>query len=197
MEGNIKLIKKIALVGTHSCGKTTVINDVSDRLMLDGYVFGKGIEVTRACPYKLNKDATFLTQWYVLSKQIEMEANLARAYSQMLLDRSVFDVLAYTFRQSKYGMIATEEYLVIKDAVRGWSDWFPYDILIHLEPLEEVEDDGVRDTDKKYQIEIYNIVNMMLANDVPPKTKVIDIKTLDRKKRADKVYKIIKEVFRK
>lgn len=190
-------MRKIALVGTHSCGKSTVLDDVSKLLKKNGYELGKGHEVTRRCPYDLNKKATFLTQWYCLSRQIEMEADLARQYSNIILDRSVFDVLAYTFRQSKYGMINAEEYLVIKGAVVAWSDWFPYDMLIHLEPLKEVEDDGVRDTDKEYQLEIYDIINMMLVNDVPPKTKVVDIKTLDRKRRCDKVYKIVKEVFRK
>ena len=190
-------MKKVALTGTQGCGKTTILEDVYKLLIQAGYKIAKGWEVARKCPYDLNKQSDFITQWYLLSKQIEQESQLARECDNLLLDRSVFDVLAYTFRQTQHHVISMEEYLVTRGAVLTWANWFPYDTLIHIGPLHFIEDDGVRDTDKEYQKEILYVINMMLANDVPPKTNTILLEEKDREKRADKVFNIVSKVFDK
>lgn len=191
------MINKIALVGTHCAGKSTVIKELKEILYKEEYDVGIGHEVTRACPYNLNKKATFLTQWYCMSRQIEMESELGKQYDQLFLDRSVYDVLAYSYRQIQHHMMSVEEYLVLQQAMDAWVDYFPYRALIQLEPLDIVEDDGVRDVDKEYQIEIYDVINRIFTRNIPKITKVYHIKSMDKDERNEQVYNIVSGIFRK
>lgn len=86
---------KIAFVGSHGVGKTTLCFDLAARLKrLD---LGVDIvrEVARACPLPINRDTTVEAQAWILHSQIAQELEAAARNEVVVCDRSVLDNYAY------------------------------------------------------------------------------------------------------
>src|SRR5215213_4907834 len=86
---------KIAFVGTHGVGKTTLCFDLASQLKrLDlGVELVK--EVARRCPLPINEDTTVDAQGWILHTQIAEEMEAAATYEVVVCDRSVLDNYAY------------------------------------------------------------------------------------------------------
>jgi Molybdopterin guanine dinucleotide synthesis protein B. len=86
---------KVAFVGTHGVGKTTLCYDLASQLKrLDlGVEIVK--EVARRCPLPINEETTPDAQAWILHTQIAEEIAAAAAYEVVICDRSVLDNYAY------------------------------------------------------------------------------------------------------
>lgn len=150
---------KIAFIGTHGVGKTTLCFDLASRLKrLD---LGVDIvkEVARTCPLPINQDTTVEAQAWILHTQIAQELAAAAQYPAVICDRSVLDNYAYLVhragRKSEYDAL-----------VRKWVAG--YDCLVKVPVLQPPSFDGKRDVSRTFQLEIDAVIETLLsAFDVP------------------------------
>ncbi|WP_396206244.1 AAA family ATPase [Gemmatimonas sp.] len=91
---------KVAFVGTHGVGKTTLCFDLAAQLKrLD---LGVDIvkEVARRCPLPINEETTLDSQSWILHTQIAEEIEASSQYEVVVCDRSVLDNYAYLVARS-------------------------------------------------------------------------------------------------
>ncbi|MFW6282422.1 MAG: hypothetical protein ACOC1P_00005, partial [Minisyncoccales bacterium] len=67
---------KIAFLGTHGTGKTTLAHDLVTKLKKQGIDAGFLSEIARKCPFPLNEERTKKSQIWIILNQIiaEIEA---------------------------------------------------------------------------------------------------------------------------
>lgn len=155
---------KISLSGTHGTGKTSATYQLARDIKygypqkrLDNLInfksnnnVGMICEVARECPYQINEATSIKAQSWIFSAQLKKELDLEPKYETLIIDRPVFDCVAYTMRLDyKTGLSMLEL------AKRMAS----YDLILFL-PLngDYIEDDGFRSVDKGFQVEINNIL---------------------------------------
>lgn len=144
---------KLAFIGSHGVGKTTLCFDLASRLKrLD---MGVDIvkEVARACPLPINRDTTLEAQSWILHTQIAQEIAASAQYQVVLCDRSVLDNYAYLLHRAG----RRPEYDVL---VREWIG--TYDGLFKVPVLSEPSFDGTRDLSGAFQSEIDRVIDDLL-----------------------------------
>ena len=150
---------RIAFVGTHGVGKTTLCFDLAAQLKrLD---LGVDIvkEVARRCPLPINERTTYDAQAWILHTQIAEEIAASAAYEVVVCDRSVLDNYAYLV--ARVGRQPAFDPLVAA-WVRG------YDALFKVPVLGAPRFDGTRAVSPDFQMEIDAIIDQLVAVfDVP------------------------------
>lgn len=145
---------KVAFVGTHGVGKTTLCFDLAAQLKrLD---LGVDIvkEVARRCPLPINEDTTLDAQSWILHTQIAEEIAAAAAYEVVICDRSVLDNYAYLV--ARVGGRPELDPLV-REWVRG------YHALFKVPVLQAPTFDGKRAVSRSFQQEIDGIIDELIA----------------------------------
>lgn len=150
---------KMAFVGTHGVGKTTLCFDLAAQLKrLD---LGVDIvkEVARRCPLPINEATTFDAQAWILHTQIAEEIAACSAYEAVVCDRSVLDNYAYLVARS--GRHHELEPLV-RAWVRGYHALFK--VPITGAPLF----DGTRAVSLTFQQDIDRIIDELVRDFAVP-----------------------------
>jgi nicotinamide riboside kinase len=146
---------KIAFIGTHGVGKTTLCYDLAAHLKrLDLSVdFVK--EVARECPLPINRDTTLEAQAWILHTQIASEIAAADRYRVVICDRSVLDNYAYLVHQ--IGRVPFLEPMI--------AQWLPtYSLLVKVPIWEPPRFDGTRDLSEAFQAEIDSTIDDLVAS---------------------------------
>lgn len=135
-------INKIAVIGSHGTGKTSLVNMISHKL---GYniipdivreFFNEG--------YEINEQTTAETQLQILERQTKLEKEVPQPW---VSDKSIYDNLVY----AKVGKQSNELINIILDKIALREK---YDLIFYL-PIEfPLEKDGIRSNDESYQKEI-------------------------------------------
>ena len=86
---------KIAFVGTHGVGKTTLCYELAAWLKKRELRVDMVREVARRCPLPINRDTTLDAQSWILHTQIAWEIAAAERSPAVVCDRSVLDNYAY------------------------------------------------------------------------------------------------------
>ena len=86
---------KIAFIGAHGVGKTTLCYDLAARLKRQDRVVDLVMEVARRSPLPINRDTTVEAQRWILHTQIAEEISAGAAGGIVICDRSVLDNYAY------------------------------------------------------------------------------------------------------
>ena len=136
---------KIAFIGSHGVGKTTLCFDLASRLKrLD---LGVDIvkEVARGCPLPINEATTVEAQAWILHTQIAQEIAAANQYEAVICDRSVLDNYAYLVQRSG----RKKEYDAL---VRSWVG--TYTGLFKVPVLAAPTYDGTRAVSVQFQLDI-------------------------------------------
>lgn len=144
---------KIAFIGTHGVGKTTLCFDLASRLKrLD---LGVDIvkEVARRCPLPINQDTTLDAQAWILHTQIADEITARAQYDAVICDRSVLDNYAYLV--NRVGQKPEYDALV-----RSWIG--SYDGLFKVPVLQAPSFDGTRDVSQSFQLEIDAVLDTLI-----------------------------------
>jgi GTPase SAR1 family protein len=141
---------KIAFIGTHGVGKTTLCYDVASRLKRQDRVVDLVMEVARSSPLPINRDTTLEAQAWILHTQIAEEIAAASRGGITICDRSVLDNYAYLVhhagRQPAY------------DALVG--EWVrTYDQLFKVPILNAPTFDGRRDVSPSFQQAIDGLID--------------------------------------
>lgn len=136
---------KIAFIGTHGVGKTTLCYGLAARLKARDVALEVVHEVARRCPLPINEATSVAAQSWILHTQMAEELVAADRYRVVICDRSVLDNYVYL-------LLATGSQPALEPLVAAWVR--SYNLLLHVPIVEEPSADGVRATDPAFQAAI-------------------------------------------
>lgn len=133
---------KIALIGSHGVGKTTLCFGLAARLKARDVALDVVHEIARRCPLPINEETGVASESWILHSQIAEELVAAARYPVVLCDRSALDNYTYL-------LLAAGRQDGLEALVDFWMK--TYDLLIHVPIVEEPRADGIRATDPGFQ----------------------------------------------
>ncbi len=139
---------KIAFIGTHGVGKTTLCYDLAAALKRRDLTVELVREVARECPLPINRDTTVKAQAWILHTQIAWELQAEAKAEVVVCDRAVLDNYCYLRRAAP----GEPHVKVLEELVRAWLP--TYDVLFRVPIVGDPSFDGVRDTDLAFQHDI-------------------------------------------
>jgi hypothetical protein len=149
---------KLALIGTHGVGKTTLAYEICSLLKKAHHNVELVTEVARQSPFPVNAATTIEGQLWILHAQIAAELDAARRAPHVITDRAVLD--NYCYLVNKFGR---------QPQLESWLAWWmdTYSILIGVPPVEaDIPADGFRSEDRAFQKRIHHLLIELLA--APP-----------------------------
>lgn len=159
---------KIAFVGSHGVGKTTLCFDLAAQLKRRGVNVDMVKEVARASPLPVNRKTSREAQLWILTTQVAEEIRASAHSDVVVCDRAALDNYAYFF-------LACGRDLAVERFMEMWMK--TYDLLIRVPVLAEVQEDGFRDTDTVFVREVDRKVLSLLAGSKAP---FLDLESMPR-----------------
>ena len=145
---------KIAFIGTHGVGKTTLCFELAAALKRLDLSVDLVKEVARACPLPINRDTTDAAQNWILHSQVAREIELADAYDMIVCDRAVVDNYAYMVQ-------AAGRRPELEPFIRHWLG--TYGLLVKVPVVAPPTFDGTRDVSVDFQMAIDRTLDQLLA----------------------------------
>lgn len=136
------MISKIAFIGSHGVGKTTLCYGLAARLKARDVSLEIVGEVARRCPMPINLDTNLSAQSWILHSQIAEEIFATSRHDLVICDRSVLDNYVYL-------LIAAGRQQHLEQLVEHWI--VTYDLIILVPIVTEPRPDGMRSTDPAFQ----------------------------------------------
>lgn len=133
---------KIAFIGSHGVGKTTLAFGLASRLKARDVSLEVVHEVARRCPLPINEETSVAAQSWILHSQVAEELVAAARYPVVLCDRSVLDNYVYL-------LLAAGEREALRTLVDDWMT--TYQLLVHVPIVGRLQPDGVRAADPAFQ----------------------------------------------
>src|SRR5262245_38996773 len=133
---------KIAFIGTHGVGKTTLCYGLAARLKRRDVAVEVVHEVARRCPLPINEETSVAAQSWILHTQIAEELVAQARYPVVICDRSVLDNYVYL-------LLAAGREQGSETLVEHWMQG--YNLLVHVPIVESLSPDGVRSADPGFQ----------------------------------------------
>ena len=164
---------KVALVGTHGIGKTTIAYELGGAIKRRGKTVELLTEIARECPFALNDRASREAHQWIIARQVQLEIEKSLRADVLVCDRSVLDNFAYYARL--YGMIGQQSEALISYC-RMWMN--TYDLLVRLPIIEPLTDDGFRSTNVKFQHEIDQLCDKLFESHYTEETRPLYIRRL-------------------
>jgi nicotinamide riboside kinase len=150
---------KIAFVGTHGVGKTTLCFDLAAHMKRLDLAVDLVKEVARRCPLPINEETTLDAQAWILHTQVAEEIAAMAMYEVVVCDRSVLDNYAYLV--ARVGRKPELDQLV--------GEWIKgYDALFKVPVMQAPTFDGKRAVSRAFQLEIDSTIDELVrAFNVP------------------------------
>jgi thymidylate kinase len=158
---------KIAFIGTHGVGKTTLCFELAALLKKRDRVVEMVREVARFCPLPINRDTTVAAQSWILHTEIAEELVAENEAEIVICDRSVLDNYCYLLQTGKHPML--------EPLVRWWTA--TYALLIKVPIVGSLQFDGLRDVDAAFQRAVDEKIDAVVAE------WKIDVVRLDKDRR--------------
>lgn len=144
---------KIALIGSHGVGKTTLCFGLAARLKARDVSLEVVHEVARRCPLPINEATSLEAQSWILHTQIAEELVAQSRYPVVLCDRAVID--NYVYLKLAHGARTSLDHLI--------DDWLTsYDLLFLVPIVSAPQADGLRAVDPGFQYEIEKLLRVEL-----------------------------------
>jgi len=148
------LLMKIAFIGTHGVGKTTLCYDLAGALKRQGLHVDVVKEVARQSPLPINRQTSMDAQTWILMTQVAEEIRSGAYHPLVVCDRSALDNYAYM-------VLACGRQKPFERFVAHWMK--TYDLLFKVPMSGAPPADGVRDTDEFFMAAIDQLVGQLLA----------------------------------
>jgi nicotinamide riboside kinase len=148
---------KVAFIGTHGVGKTTLCYDLAAGLKKRDLTVELVREVARECPLPINRETTLKAQAWILHTQIAWELQAEAKAEVVCCDRAVLDNFCYMKRAAA----GDPAVVMLEEVVRAWTR--TYDFLFKVPVVGDPRFDGIRDMDIAFQREIDDLIAGMLA----------------------------------
>ncbi len=145
---------KIAFIGTHGVGKTTLCYELAAALKRLDLSVDLVKEVARGCPLPINRETTDAAQNWILHTQVAREIELAAAYDVIVCDRAVVDNYAYMVH-------AAGRRPELEPLIRHWMG--TYTLLVKVPVIAPPAFDGTRDTSVDFQLGIDRLIDQLMA----------------------------------
>jgi hypothetical protein len=145
---------KLALIGTHGVGKTTLAYETCSLLKKADHNVELVTEVARRSPFPVNEATTLDGQLWILHAQIAAELDAAARAPHVICDRSVLD--NYCYLVNKFGR---------QPHLEVWLEWWmnTYSLLVGVPPLADgIPPDGFRSESLEFQQRIHNLLEELL-----------------------------------
>ena len=133
---------KIAFIGSHGVGKTTLAFGLAARLKARDVSLEVVHEVARRCPLPINEETSVAAQSWILHTQVAEELVAAARYPVVLCDRSVLDNYVYL-------LLAAGDREPLQSVVGVWMQ--SYHLLVHVPIVGRLLPDGIRAADPAFQ----------------------------------------------
>jgi len=133
---------KIAFIGSHGVGKTTLCYGLAARLKARDVALDVVHEIARRCPLPINEETSVAAQSWILHTQISEEMVAQARYPVVICDRSALDNYVYL-------LLAAGRQDALEPLLDYWMK--SYGLLIHIPILDLPSPDGVRATDPTFQ----------------------------------------------
>lgn len=144
---------KIAFIGTHGVGKTTLCYELAAVLKREGVHVDIVKEVARLSPLPINQKTSLEAQTWIFLTQMAEEIRSGSQHDVLVCDRSVLDNYAYM-------MLAFGRQLPIERYMHHWMK--SYDLLFKVPFSGQLAADGVRDTDTFFAESVDQLVDRLL-----------------------------------
>jgi len=144
---------KLAFIGTHGVGKTTLCYDLGAVLKKRGLHVDLVKEVARLSPLPINRKTSIEAQMWILTTQIAEEIRSAAHHEVVVCDRSVLDNYAYL-------VFAAGRQRWLEPLVNRWMK--SYDLLFKVPISGDASPDGIRDTDEFFMRQIDRLVDELV-----------------------------------
>ncbi|HEY7114072.1 MAG TPA: ATP-binding protein [Thermoanaerobaculia bacterium] len=144
---------KIAFIGTHGVGKTTLCFELAALLKKRDKTVELVREVARFCPLPINRDTTIAAQSWILHTEIAEELVAEHKADVVVCDRSVLDNYCYLLQTGRSPML--------EPLVRWWTS--TYGLLIKVPIVGALQFDGLRDVDDAFQRAVDEKIEEMVA----------------------------------
>jgi hypothetical protein len=154
---------KIAFIGTHGVGKTTLCFELAACLKRLDLSVDLVKEVARACPLPINRDTTEAAQSWILHTQVAKEIELAGRYDAIVCDRAVIDNYAYMVH-------AAGRRPELEPFLRAWMG--TYSLLVKVPVVTPPSFDGTRDTSVDFQGAIDHLLDELLDEFAVPRLEL-------------------------
>lgn len=175
---------KIAFIGSHGVGKTTLCYGLAARLKAADVSLEVVGEIARRCPLPINRGTTLAAQAWILHTQIAEELVAASRYDFVICDRSVLDNFVYL-------LLAAGGRSDLDPLITAWTA--TYQLLVHVPVLEGPRADGIRSTDPAFQRAVDERLEREIAERHLP---VLRLDDLPREAWLDRVEAEVKERLR-
>ncbi len=145
---------KLALIGTHGVGKTTLAYEICSLLKKADHNVELVTEVARRSPFPVNEATTLDGQLWILHAQIAAELDSASRAPHVICDRAVLD--NYCYLVNKFGR---------QPRLEQWLEWWmgSYTLLVGVPPLADgIPPDGFRSENLEFQQRIHDLLGEML-----------------------------------
>jgi len=145
---------KLALIGTHGVGKTTLAYEICSLLKKADYNVELVTEVARRSTFPVNEATTLESQLWILHAQIAAELDAASRAPNVICDRSVLD--NYCYLVNKFGR---------QRQLEQWLEWWMsgYSLLVGVPPMADgIPPDGFRSESLEFQQRIHDLLEEML-----------------------------------
>lgn len=181
----------ITFTGAQSTGKTTMRKALVEYLENEGnkcisQYYGINESVARDAKnfgFTINEGTSFVTQYYIAARfiiaDLETRKIAERNRSEfIILDRSVLDVIPYS---NVAGDITPTQKKIISDMLLKHYRLYPTD-LIYCAPIDYIEKDSFRSTDKEFQDKIVEEFKevMVSVSDISPVIVLDNMSVEDR-----------------
>lgn len=133
---------KVAFIGSHGVGKTTLCYGLAARLKARDLAVEVVHEVARRCPLPINEETSLSAQSWILHSQIAEELVAQTRYPVVICDRSVLDNYVYL-------LLAAGPQLGLEGLVDLWME--SYNLLIAVPIVEAPSPDGIRSSSPTFQ----------------------------------------------
>ncbi len=147
---------KVAFIGSHGVGKTTLCYDLVSLLKRRGVNVDMVKEVARLSPLPVNRKTSLEAQTWILTTQVAEEIRSQSHAEVVVCDRSVLDNYAYM-------VLACGRQRPVERFVDWWMRTYALLFKVPLAEDEAVQADGFRDTDAFFIRSIDQLVDTLLA----------------------------------
>lgn len=123
---------KVAVCGSHSCGKTTLINELKKHMIFETHP----LIAELAAKFDPKSRLKMETQFQIMQRQVIAEVTFTKNYGKFLSDRSIIDNLAYSTLVNK---AYKNDSIYRKCIGLAYSHLYslipPYDLLIFVDEI--------------------------------------------------------------
>ncbi|MGB7923474.1 MAG: ATP-binding protein [Pyrinomonadaceae bacterium] len=151
---------KIAIIGTHCVGKTTLALELATVIADGGTSVELLAEVARGCPFPINEEATQEAFYWILARQLQLEVEKSTHADVLICDRSVLDNFVYYARL--FGTTG-EEAEAFNTFCKSWMK--TYDLIVRLPISFSLRDDRYRSLNIRFQHEIDELFDQLVESE--------------------------------